>query len=273
MNPAAILLTVLVLATPVAGTTHPDAGNAVSAHQSKTHPMRYWLSLPAGWTPGRSWPVVVVIADAHRDFRDNLQRFVAARGTRPLILVAPEVVTCGGTSGQTSPPYAYTEPEWRAVQEAGAFAFDDAGLAAVLADVHSTWGGEEKPFLTGWEAGGHTVWEQVLRRPERWRAVAPVSTNYLGRGLESGGYSTAPERRTLPIQVFWCGAPTGDVAQSMAVLHAQTERALDEARRHGFTTRPDRVVAGADHGPLPEAVLAWFDQTRQAPRATGAVSR
>jgi hypothetical protein len=52
--------------------------------------MRYHLALPAGWTRERTWPVVVVIPDAGREFVPNLQAFVTARGDRPFILVAPE---------------------------------------------------------------------------------------------------------------------------------------------------------------------------------------
>jgi dienelactone hydrolase len=230
--------------------------------------MRYLLALPAGWTAGREWPVVVVIADAHRDFAENLKRFVEARGSRPYVLVAPEVLTCGGTRDLTSPPYSYTPEEWHAALAGRDYDFDDAGLAAILAEVHEKWGGDARAHLTGWEAGGHTVWAQTFRRPERWLAVAPVTPNYLGRGLSSDSFSSATWRSTLPIQVFLCGtAERADAAQAMQNLRQQTERALSEARAHGFTPAPLRVVAGSDHGPLPEPVLAWFDSLAER-RAT-----
>ncbi|MBK8726378.1 MAG: hypothetical protein IPL96_10150 [Holophagaceae bacterium] len=200
-----------------------------------------------------------MIPDARRDFEGNLRRFVAARGGRPFILVAPEVVTCGGVSGQVSPPHTYTAGDWAAVKRAGDFAFDDAGLAAVLGEVQARWGGEAKAFLTGWEAGGHTVWAQALHRPERWRAVAPVSSNYQGRGLGQDHFSVAPERATLPLKVFWCGAPVGDEAQGLVFWRQQTARAQADARAHGFAPLPDQEVPGASHGPLCEAVLGWFE--------------
>jgi len=255
------MLAIVALATAVTGNTGPVT---ITHHQTAAHPMRYHVALPEGWTPDRTWPVVVVITDAHRDFVANLERFVAVRGARPFVLVAPEVLTCGGTRGQTTPPYAYTEAEWRAAQTVGDHDFDDAGLAAVLAEVHQKWHGEERAFLTGWEAGGHTVWAQAFRRPERWRAVAPVTTNYQGRGVDAATFSLAPARTTLPIQVFFCGAPTGDVRKALLGLRQQTDRALAEARAHGFEPSPVREVPGADHGPLPEAVLAWFDSLTSA---------
>lgn len=239
------------------------AATPITTHMAATHPMRYSIALPNGWAPGQTWPVVVVIADAHRDFVANLRRFTAVHTTTPFILVAPEVLTCGGTRDQTSPPYSYSPEEWRAARAAGDFEFDDAGLAAVLEDVHSKWGGETRAYLTGWEAGGHTVWAQTLRRPERWLAVAPVTTNYQRRGLTAETFSDARGHAALPIQVFLCGAPTGDVARFSSTLGQQTDRALADAREHGFTPAPVRVVPGADHGPLEAPVMAWFDSLAQ----------
>jgi len=130
----------------------------------------------------------------------------------------------------------------------------------VLADVHRQWGGESRAFLTGWEAGGHTVWAQAFRHPERWRGVAPVTPNYQQRGLTTASWSSAPARTTLPIQPFRCGKPTGgDALTAMQSVDQQTAQALRDARTHGFAPRPVRVVPGADHGPLPGAVLAWCD--------------
>jgi len=236
-----------------------------SVHQAAGHPMRYHIALPVGWKSDRSWPMLVVIPDAARDFKANLARFVRARGNRPYILVAPEVLSCGGARSRTSDRYSYSPAEWNSLQGGDDFAFEDAGLAAVLADVRRQWRGEPKAFLTGWEAGGHTVWAQAFRHPERWRGVAPVTPNYQRRGLDARSFSHSPERGTLPIQPFRCGAPEGEIAAYISQVDAQIEQALRDAREHGFHPQPMRVVAGADHGPLPEAVLAWCDSLSGAP--------
>lgn len=234
----------------------------ISSHRASTHPMRYHLALPTAWTAGRTWPVLVVIPDAARDFEANLARFVRARGNRPYILVAPEVLSCGGARTRTPDRYSYTRSQWDSLQGGDDFAFEDAGLEAVLADVHQHWRGEAPAFMTGWEAGGHTVWAQALRHPERWRGVAPVTPNYQRRGLDSTSFSRATERAQLPIQVFMCGAPTGDAILALEYVEQQTAAALRDATDHGFKPRPVRVVAGSDHGPLPESVLAWCDSLR-----------
>jgi GNAT superfamily N-acetyltransferase len=229
--------------------------------------MRFHLALPAGWVTGRVWPVVMVIPDASRDFAGNLQRFVAARGDRPFILVAPEVLSCGGAGSRLPERYSYTRAEWDSLSPADDHSFDDAGIAAVLADVHGKWGGDAKAYLTGWEAGGHTVWAQAFRRPERWHAVAPVTPNYQRRGLTDATFSTASERAKLPIHEFDCGAPTGDGALALKSVQQQSRQAFADARAHGFAPPERVVVPKVDHGPLPEPVLAWFSTLMKQARA------
>jgi dienelactone hydrolase len=246
---------------PAVGSTDPVA---ITTQRAPTHPMRYHLALPLGWKSDREWPVLVVIPDASRAFEANLMRFARARGNRPYILVAPEVLSCGGARTRTPDRYAYARAEWASLQSGDDFAFEDVGLAAVLADVRKRWHGEPKAFLTGWEAGGHTVWAQALRHPERWRGVAPVTTNYQRRGVDSTSISRAPERTSLPIQTFRCGAPRGEVADAIGFIDQQTALALQDARDHGFQPRPVQVVAGADHSPLAEPVLAWCDSLRHS---------
>jgi hypothetical protein len=244
-------------------TAHGAVPAPTSAHRTTTHAMRFHLALPQGWVASRSWPVLVVIPDAGREFEGNLMQFVRARGDRPYILVAPEVLSCGGAGSRTREHYSYSTAEWDSLQGGDDFAFEDAGLAAVLTDVHEQWRGDSKAFLTGWEAGGHTVWAQTFRHPERWRGVAPVTTNYQDRGVTASTFSRAPERKTLPIQPLRCGAPSADAAAAVPYCEKQTAVALREAREHGFAPRPVRVVAGADHGPLPDAVIAWCDSLRR----------
>ena len=248
--------------TGVAHATTGGATAALSTHRAVTHAMRYHLALPEGWAATREWPVLVAIPDAHRDFADNLQRFVRARGARPYILIAPEVLSCGGAGSRTADRYDYSSTVWDSLQGIDDFGFEDAGLAAVLADVHRQWHGDAKAFLTGWEAGGHTVWAQALRHPERWRGVAAVSCNYARRGAAPEAISRDPARLRLPLQPFRCGAPGAEAAAFIRFVDAQTASAIADARAHGFQPQPVRIVPNAAHGPLPEAVFAWCDSLR-----------
>jgi dienelactone hydrolase len=223
--------------------------------------MKYHLSLPGGWVAGRTWPVAVVIPDASRDFERNLAAFVKARGALPYILVAPHVVTSGGANYRLADTYRYSEADWAKVAEAGDFRFDDEGIAAALADVRRDYGGEPRAFLTGWEAGGHTVWALTFRHPERWRAVAPVTTNYLGRWLDDAAFSKDPARASLPVRVLFVGksaAPEG-----WAFWRPQTENAAKAAAAHGFAPVSFVEVPGKPHGPLADDVLGFFDEVRR----------
>src|SRR5512144_1876285 len=110
------------------------AGAPLELKTAAGHPMKYLVSLPEGWTAGRKWPAVVVIESANKDFRGTAEAFVRARGARPFLLLAPFVVTNGGTRQLSAETYPYGKEEWAAIERAGHFAFDEAGIAAMMAD-------------------------------------------------------------------------------------------------------------------------------------------
>ena len=246
----------LLLLVGTALSARPQSWNRVRT--ALRHPMQYCVALPAGWCPTRSWPVVVLIPDAARDFQGNLNAFVKARGDRPFILVAPFVVTSGGGSYRDNPNFQYEVAVWHEVDRVGDFGFDDAGLEAVLENVRARYAGQDKAFLTGWEAGGHTVWAQLFHHPERWAGVAPVSPNFAGRWLGAGSWSQAPERAQVPVRVFFCGPLQGQANLARAAWLQQTHEALQQASARGFAPIPVQVLPRQPHGPQAEAVFAWF---------------
>ena len=83
------------------------------------------------------------------------------------ILAAPLVTTNGGTNYRQADTYNYSEATWSEIKKDR---------------LNSTW--MESPpwpqtfkttsavrsaiFLTGWEAGGHTVWAMILQTPNEW---------------------------------------------------------------------------------------------------------
>jgi dienelactone hydrolase len=91
----------------------------------------------------------------------------------PFLIVAPLVVTKGGANVRGVPSYHYCDAVWSEIERVGPIRFDAEGIAAVVADVKRLYVGEDRYFLTGWEAGGHTVWAMLFQYPEQWRAVAP----------------------------------------------------------------------------------------------------
>src|SRR5215475_8326807 len=169
---------------------------------ASTHPIQYYLSLPEGWTAGKKWPVVVVIDSAEREFLQAATAFAQARQQQPFILVTPLVVTNGGAGYRSVPTYHYSDQVWDRIQNSGQFNFDMDGITAIMQDVVKQFGGEDKYFITGFEAGGHTVWGILFNHPESVRAAALVCPNYAGRWVDEKQISTAAERTGLPIRDF-----------------------------------------------------------------------
>jgi poly(3-hydroxybutyrate) depolymerase len=217
--------------------------------------MQYYLSLPREWTAGRKWPIVVVIESANRQFQETLGIFAKARGEMPFILVAPLVTTNGGASYRQAGTYRYSDAVWSQI-ERDRCRFDTDGIAAVADDVRRLFGGEERYFLTGWEAGGHTVWSMIFQQPEALRAAAPAVTNYAGRCLESG-FSTAVSRGDLPVTVFQV-ASGRDMAPGRFV-YLQSQQAMKIAGEHGYRNVSEKLITDKAHSPLADEVLAYFE--------------
>jgi poly(3-hydroxybutyrate) depolymerase len=221
---------------------------------ASTHPIQYYVSLPKGWNGDRSWPVVMIIEAAEREFLKTLQVFEKARGERPFILVTPLVTTNGGANYRQADTYHYSEETWAKIEK-NRCGFDFDGIGAVAADVRKLYHGDSRYFLTGWEAGGHSVWALLFARPEEVRAAAPAVTNYAGRCLD-GGFSKSPTRVNLPVTVFQVDTER-DKAPGRYV-YMQSQEAMKIAREHGFTNVTERVAAGKPHGLLADEVLEYF---------------
>jgi dienelactone hydrolase len=248
---AALLLAALPLALRA-----EDDPTALQLRTVAGHPLKYYLSLPQGWAAEKEWPTVVVIDSANRQFRPNAQLFVESRKKQPFILVAPLVVSNGGPSYRQAPGYRYSAADWAEIERLGPHRFDREGMVAVIKEVKQRYGGSERAFLTGWEAGGHTVWAQVFRQPEILRGVALSGPNFAVRGLEEGQFSESPARRDLPVHVFIgkMGTPWGEGRP----LTAQWQRAQQLAAAHGYRNVSLTLVEGKRHGPLPDEVLDFF---------------
>jgi dienelactone hydrolase len=256
-------LVVVALSLPVL-----RAGDDPTALQLKTvsgHPMKYYLSLPHGWATGKEWPTVVVIDSANREFRSNAELFVQARKKQPFLLVAPLVVSNGGPKYRQAPGYRYSAADWTDIERVGIHRFDRDGIAALIREVKKLHGGSEQAFLTGWEAGGHTVWAQVFRQPEILRGVALCGPNFAARGLDDGPVSNSAARTRLPVRVFvgTLGTPWGEGLP----LFAQWERARQFAADNGYRNVSLTLVEGKKHGPLPDEVLSFFTSLLKKPGA------
>jgi len=255
LSPCLAALSLLCL--PVHSRAAPEiTPGGLSRLTATGHPMQYWISLPAGWHPGGSWPVVVALEAAEKEYQANAERFVAARGARPFIIVVPYIVTNGNQGLRDPQIFPYTPETWDYIDTITGCRFDNEGLARVLADVQRLYQGRDRCYLTGFEAGTHLLWAYTFQHPEQLAAVAPVAGNYRGRCVTTDLFSSQAVRASLPIRGF-----TGALDRDFAVggrVYGQYLEAKAVAREHGFLTLSDEVVPGKDHVPLPAEVLAWF---------------
>jgi len=242
-------------ATFVLGSEPPQLKTASS------HPIQYYLSLPEGWVVGKKWPVVVVIESADREFLEAATAFAQARQQRPFILVAPLVVTNGGAGYRNVPTYHYSDQVWDRIQNSGQFNFDMDGITAIMKDVVKQYGGEDKYFITGFEAGGHTVWGILFNHPEATRGAALVCPNYLGRWVDEGHISSMAERTGLPIRNFV--GTKDDACSAGRPIYTQMQRAMSLAEAHGYKNVSLTRVEGKGHERLADEVLAYFSSLMQ----------
>ena len=247
---------ILCLCLLVLSATPNHAAEPPQLKTATSHPIQYYLSLPPGWAVGKKYPVVVVIESANRDFLEATTAFAQARRQQPFIIVTPLVVTNGGTRYREVPTYHYSDRVWARIQTDGDFNFDMAGIAAIIQDVVKQYGGEDKYFITGLEAGGHTVWGLLFNHPEAVRGAAIVCPNYLGRWVDEAHISSDASRASLPIRNF-VGTKDELCAEGQPI-YTQMQKAISVAQAHGYKNVSLTHVEGKGHERLADEVLAYF---------------
>src|SRR5947207_14506998 len=218
--------------------------------------MHYVISLPPGWNAQRTWPVLVVIPDAEREFRKTAETFAAPRGSTPFVIVVPMVLGGGGTAHQHKSNFDYPDSVWHVADRVGYCDFDEDGMTAVLDDVRRVYHTDSKIFLTGCEAGGDVVIPQLLRHPERIRAVAVVTPNFLGRCVTPATRKLTDAESQIPVRIF--GGDKDPAWASTSPLFTQSARFDSLARTRGFRNVGDSLIKNRSHGALAGDVVEYF---------------
>lgn len=190
--------------------------------------VQYHLSLPQGWRAELTWPIMVTLAGAGRDFAQNFDQFKKARGEKlPFIVVTPCVRSLGR---------------------------DPADLRAVLAivkEVQGEFNGQPKFFVTGFSAGTHLTWQLIFLHPEVLAGASPVCGNFNSRGIDKIEKKAAAVK--LPIHGF-----QGDQDQVLVHLNPQWETAVKLAGEHGYKNISRTVIPGGTHLPYQSQVVDFF---------------
>ena len=232
-------------------------GDSLELKTANNHPMKYFLSLPANWTPEKRWPIVVIIESADKEYKENALRFVRARKEMPFILVAPFNVN-NSRDGRRDPKiFPYSEDTWDIIDKTGDCKFNLDGITQIVTDVRDHYNGEKKYFITGFEAGAHTVWQFLFQHPERLKAAAPVAGNYNRNSCMTGSvFSTDSSLINLPVRGFSGDADT--LYGSKGIVYSQWKNAIQAATSHGYKNISETIIPRKGHVPLPTEVLNWF---------------
>ena len=221
------------------------------------HPMQYYISLPNGYTKSKSWPVVFVLEAAEKEFEKNTLRFIDARGDMPFILVAP-INTNNGNQGRKDPMvFPYSKETWDYIDKVGDCKFNLEGIHQIMLDIKKEFNGDEKIFITGFEAGTHDLWSVVFNHPEYLKAAAPVAGNFRNRCISSANNSNDELKKNLPIMSF-----VGEKDEAFGpsgILYSQWLDVKKFALSNGFETISETIIPEGGHTPLPQQVLFYFN--------------
>jgi len=237
-------------------TFHASAQSALALTKAEKHPMQYYLSLPDSWSAAKTWPVVVILESASKEYKKNAERFVAARGSMPFILVAP-FNTNNSNYGRRDPAiFPYSAETWDYMEKIGDCQFNDDGIVAVLKEVSEKYRGKSKVFITGFEAGTHVLWSMVFNHPELLKAAAPVAGNFRRRCVEQGKISNDVTKVNLPIRWFEGAKDKNDATST--ILYEQWKDAKSLAQSAGYTNLSEEMVPSKGHEPMPDEVMTYF---------------
>lgn len=231
-----------------------NAQTTLDLKTCQKYPMMYYVSFPKGHNSKKKLPVLVVLEAAEKQFKENAQRFVDARGDLPYIIVAPINVN-NGFQGRKDPTlWPYPAETWTFIEKVGDCTFNQEGILAVAKEVSVLYGGDDRFYVTGFEAGTHALWPLVFQHPERLKGAVAVAGNYNQRTcISTQVYSKDPARLQLPVVGMY--GENDPVFGDRAQVFDQWLAAKKMATEHGFQNVTEKKIAGKDHVPMPTEVF------------------
>ncbi len=247
---------------------------------ASTHPMRYAVSLPGQWSPGKKWPVIIA-PNAHYGNKAATLKMLAPLNEKlkaGFIIVSPIVIN----SDPVAPMQEYRGEIADGIRAADAkmgeygrdddarAAFDSAGIRAIIQDVQRLYGGEERVYITGFSASTHIVYLFLFTHPELLKGAVINSGVYRGRGVDEDHLPllNSPERARVEIKFIAGEEDKGAVLY--AKNWAETKALLihsghPESKFHEEIIRkgnPDKLPVG--HTWFPTRIMDFFTGIQQA---------
>jgi predicted esterase len=205
-----------------------------------SHPMKYYLSLPEGWTATKKWPVYVAVEGAGSNFLGAIGG-ARGNGNDTFIIVTP----CGFTNTNAMTDdmrkkYPYTKEVIDKADE-GRMAFDEPGMLAILDDLKASYGAQDKACITGFSGGGILTWFMVFTHPEKLLAAVPACANFAGVREVS---DNAEAKKALIIHAY-----QGDKDEyKESMLDGQWQAAEKLAKENGYEHVTRDTIPGGHIG-------------------------
>jgi len=232
-----------------------DVSSSLQLKTASNHPMQYFISLPKGWNKTKKWPVLIVLEEAAKEYKINIERFVKARGDSPFILVGPYNTNNGNSGRRDENIFPYSKETWDYMEKVGDCQFNDEGIHQIILDVTNNFNGEDKIYLTGFEAGTHALWSIVFNHSEYLKAAIPVAGNFRNRCIELSKIPSDPSKKNLPIHSI-VGEVDEGFGPSGKVYNQWTE-VKTLAINNGFSNITETVIPKKGHVPMPEEVMNY----------------
>jgi poly(3-hydroxybutyrate) depolymerase len=227
----------------------------------KDHPIVGWLSLPDGWKKGKTFPVLVTVDGAGSNFLGAARGSAKRRGKRPWIVLAPcTLVNTNALAAKKYPWYDAALLERMGPDGRARFAWDVAGLLALLDTVSERFGGEEKFAITGFSGGGNLTYGMTLLHPARIRFAMPACANFGGHGAAD---AAKPENGGPPVFIYtgekdphrtWTFGKKGNPG-----IEPQTDNAVKVLEEKGFLNIKRAMLPGVKHSSLAGKVWETAD--------------
>jgi hypothetical protein len=227
------------------GTAMIECEAAVSAKSPilkscTSHPMKYYLSLPQGWTATKKWPVYVAVEGAGSNFLGACNGGVGSKNDTFIVVTPCGFTNTNALTDDMRKKYPYTK---EIIDEAdqNRMGFDEPGMLAILDDLKASYGAEDKACITGFSGGGILTWFMVFTHPDKLLAAVPACANFGGVSSVS---DDAEAKKALIIHAY-----QGDKDEyKESMLDAQWTAAEKLAKDNGYVNITRDIIPGGHIG-------------------------
>lgn len=208
--------------------------------QEPTAKRSYYLYLPSGYTPKRSWPLVLTLhgmkpfdsAPAQsREWQSTADQY-------GLVVVAPVLL-----NSDLFMQYPLKDINNSVKQ-------DEQSVIAILKYVTEHCNIDKtRIFATSWSSGGYLLHFIVNRHPDMFAGLCARGSCF-SEDILSTDNARLMARRDFPIMIYYC-------ENDLAGIKRESQRAIEWYKELGFRVTP-RVVPGRGHERVPDLAAAFF---------------